>query len=211
LLHISIMFRYFAIPFIAITLSACNQPAQTTKHQTNVIAKADSTITPNTPAASQLITPGQAIGQTKIDENADSVIYRLGKPDGGDAAMGKAIAIWYSHHDTTGYQTAIYSERQMGTNDEKPRVKQIRITSPWFVTREGIKVGSTQNELAKYYALRKIARYSQQGQNIDLYDTGKGITFEVNAQNKCIGIVVYDVNRKSPNTYLPFFDNLKPY
>ena len=40
-----------------------------------------------------LLVPGVSAVQTKIGEDADSVYQRLRTPDGGDAAMQRAVAI----------------------------------------------------------------------------------------------------------------------
>jgi len=40
--------------------------------------------------------------------------------------MGKSVAIWYAHHDSTSYSTAIYATRDMG-NSPQALVRQIRV------------------------------------------------------------------------------------
>jgi hypothetical protein len=67
----------------------------------------------------QLIVPGISIGQTTINESGESVHKRLGTPDGGDAAMGKSVSIWYANHDTTGYVTQMYFSRGQGNDEDK--------------------------------------------------------------------------------------------
>jgi hypothetical protein len=83
---------------------------------------------------------GVSIGQTTINESGENVHKRLGTPDGGDAAMGKSVSIWYANHDTTGYVTQMYFSRGQG-NDEIKRVKQIRVTSPFFKINNEVHTG----------------------------------------------------------------------
>ncbi|MBS7566188.1 hypothetical protein KHS38_17400 [Mucilaginibacter sp. Bleaf8] len=209
------MTKYMPMLFAAALLAACNnrpntQQTETQSGQTETSAKTE-VVKQDTASADKLIVPGKAIGQTQINEDAARVVQRLGKPDGGDAAMGKAVSIWYAHHDTSDYQTAVFSSRQVGTADDTSRVKQIRITSPWFVTKEGVHVGSALQQLNDAYPLKKVAHFTEKGNRYDLYETNQGIAFEVNAQNKCTGIVVHERDKQAAGTYLPFYSNLVKY
>ena len=86
-----------------------------------VTNKPDTNNDNTTTIADWLLIPGVSAGQTRLNENADSVYQRLGKPDGGDAAMMKAIAVWYAHHDTTDNSIAIYTSK----NTDTPVVERI--------------------------------------------------------------------------------------
>jgi len=158
----------------------------------------------------KLIVPGKSIGQTALNDNGADVTQRLGRPDAGDAAMGKSLSIWYANHDTTGYQTMVYASRQMGTNDETSRVKQIRITSPWFVTKDSIRVSSTLEQIDKAYPTKKTAWFTKAGQKFNIY-RADGIAFEIDPQQNCTAIIVFDANSSPGSTYLPFYDNLEIY
>ena len=151
-----------------------------------------------------LLLPGISAGQTKIGEDADSIYVRLGKPDGGDAAMMKAVAIWYSHHDTTDNSIAIYTQR--GTDSGAvARVLQIRITSPLFKTGEGIGTASSLHEIQKAFAVKKTEEYADAGKNYIVYDSKKGIAFEIDAkQNNCVAIVIHKAGVIGEGTYLKF-------
>lgn len=199
----------------AVWLAACNQSPKTTT-TVDSIAIADTLNQDNDTAAlnkpvtaDKLIVPGKAIGQTKLNEDATEVFKRLGKPDGGDAAMGKALSIWYAGHDTTGYQTMIYTARQMGTQDDVARVKQIRVTSPWFMTAEGIHSGSTLQQISKVYEVKKSATFTLNKEAYTIYRSPKGIAFEVDPQEVCKGIIVFDAASQPGETYLPFYSDLK--
>lgn len=156
-------------------------------------------------SAAQLIVRGKSIGQTKLNEDAKLVFQRLGKPDGGDAAMGKSLAVWYANHNPQGYQTQIFFSRQMGAADENvSRVKQIRVTSPYFKTVNGIGAGSTLKQIHASFKVKKTASYKEKKQSFSVYDTDKGIAFETAATGKCVGVIVYLPEDRGGFTYFPF-------
>jgi len=204
--------RYSLLLLIpAIWLAACNQTPKSNKHDNPSAAVTDSSSnsTQKPVTADKLIVPGKSIGQATIDENSADVIKRLGKPDGGDAAMGKSVSIWYANHDTTGYQTMIYASRQMGTADETSRVKQIKITSPWFTTADSVHAGSTLQQIRQHYQVKKAAYYNKGNQQYTIYGTTQGIAFEVDPQDKCVAVIVYEPDSQASGVYLPFYSNLK--
>jgi hypothetical protein len=209
--------RYSIIILAAIGLMACNQSPKTGQAVDTINIKApdavkqgSDTTTSNKPVtADKSIVPGKSVGQTTLGEDAANVFKRLGKPDAGDAAMGKALSIWYAGHDTTGYQTMIYTARQMGTQDEAARVKQIRITSPWFITAEGIHNGATLQQINKVYGVKKSATFTLKKEAYAIYRSAKGIAFEIDPQEVCKGIVVFDEASQPGQIYLPFYNDMK--
>ena len=155
--------------------------------------------------ATQLIVPGKSIGQTKLKEDDKLVFERLGRPDNGDAAMGKSLATWYAALNPSGYQTQVFFSRYMGGMDDiTSRVKQIRVTSPYFKTVEGIGAGSTLKQIHTFFKARKTAAFTENKQRYFIYDTHKGIAFESNASGKCTGVIVYLLGGRGGFTYLPF-------
>ena len=158
---------------------------------------------------SQLIVPGISVGQVAINEGSESVHEKLGRPDAGDAAMGKSVSIWYANHDTTGYQTQIYFSRDMG-NDETARVKQIRVTSPFFKVTEDLFTGQPFKTAAGQFKLVKMGTFSSNGKTYTIYDDkATGISFEEDADGKCTGITIHNPGRDVTGTYLTFFPNLQ--
>ncbi len=166
------------------------------------------TILKTVPTA-QLIVPGKSIGQTRLNENAGLVFKRLGKPDDGDAAMGKSLATWYASHNPSGYQTQVFCSRYMGGDENVSRVKQIRVTSPYFKTANGIGAGSTLKQINASFKVRKTLAYIENKQSFFVYDTNKGIAFEIAANGKCVGVIVCLPGDQGGFTYLPFHPNLK--
>lgn len=142
---------------------------------------------PVAPDESYRIVPGKAIGNTHINDNMDSVTSLLGKPDDGDAAMQKSVAIYYKG----AYATSILSARNPDGDHPVEKVKQIRVTSPAFKTEDGLHVGSTLNELNAKYQLKKTTTYKGEGGECTVWDAGHGIAFETNPAGNCIAVIVY--------------------
>ncbi|RYE28858.1 MAG: hypothetical protein EOP42_15775 [Sphingobacteriaceae bacterium] len=193
-------------------LTACNQP-QTKSDQTKnaadtvfstTISAEEKSVAEKPVAAAALITPAKSIGKISLKESADSVYKDLGKPDSGDAAMGKSLSTWYSDHDPKGYQTQIFCTRNMGNADENvSRVKQIRVTSPYFKTKEEIGVGATLMQIQSRFKVIKTASYADKKPPYQIYDDQKGIAFEI-LNGKCRAVIVYLPGDRGGITYLSF-------
>src|SRR5687768_870964 len=79
-----------------------------------------------------LLVPGKSAGKFYLQQNMDSIFTLLGKPDDGDAAMGKAWGIWHGK-DTI----AIYSTYADSTMSSKT-VRQIVVSGEGYRTESGI-------------------------------------------------------------------------
>jgi len=214
---------FIILPAIAFTLIACQQ-SKTSNVNESVFSSADSadsdSINPDSVEATeqagdrpdgmtQLIVSGKSIGQISINESGENVHKQLGKPDGGDAAMGKSISIWYANHDTTSFVTKIYFSRGHG-NDEIKRVKQIRVTSPFFKLRADIYTGKPLMKAKALYQLEKVATFTERGHIRILYDDLRaGIAFDVDDKDLITGLTVHEPGRSVSTTYLDFFSDLK--
>jgi hypothetical protein len=192
-------------------LFACNQsskkqtPADTTQQTVDTgkvkqpilddsIAKSPATTdTTKTVSADRLISPGKGIGQILLNEDVENVSQLLGRPDSADAAMGSSLMVWYAKHNSSGYKTSVFSHRNMGGKDEIiSRIQKILITSPEFKTADGIGVGATSDEIKKSYGLKPTGDYKNKDGKVQVYtDMDKGISFEIDASNKCVGVVVH--------------------
>lgn len=152
--------------------------------------------------ADWLLIPGISAGQTRLNENADSVYLRLGTPDGGDAAMMKAIAVWHSHHDTTNHSIAVFTSR----NPDSPfaRVQQIRVTSPVFKTASGIHTTSSLQDIKSYFDVTKTEVYNYAGVRYGVYDSRQGIGFEIAPDSTCTAIIIHESGIINVGTYLKF-------
>jgi hypothetical protein len=161
------------------------------------------------------IEPGEYIGNTKIGTTTEEMATLLGPADGGDAAMGKAWGIWYSHKkdnsiDSSRY-LAVYSVREETAGKEAMIVKQVRVNTPSFKTAKGLKVGSSYIEVKKLFpAIKAVAQYQDKlkGRKITLYDVKKeGIAFEMTtvkgSKPVCTAITIHPEG-ESINTYILF-------
>ena len=215
--------KYFIVAVLAVALFSCKQKnapgsADTIANKTDT-SPSDTLKSPDTAAMdfpgdkpvplAQLIVPGISVGQTTINESGENIHKRLGTPDGGDAAMGKSVSIWYTNHDTSGYVTQMYFSRDMG-NDETSRVKQIRVTSPFFKINNKLHTGVPLKNVLSLYKLKKVALFTDKGESRSLYDDVKGgISFDVDDKEIITGITVHEPGRAVTGTYLAFFPSLK--
>ncbi|RYU87889.1 hypothetical protein EWM62_15455 [Mucilaginibacter terrigena] len=207
-------FRYLFIPLFAISIVSCKQKPSATAGNNqladtvNFVDTAIVDMPGDKPVPlAQLIVPGISVGQTAINESLEVVHKKLGKPDGGDAAMGKSISFWYANHDTSSYVTQIYFTRDMG-NDETARVKEIRVTSPSFKISSKIHTGLPFNNIKPAYTLSKTATYTYKGSQHKLYDDVKaGVGFEVDDKDVIAAIVVHETGTDITTNYQGLFLN----
>lgn len=150
-----------------------------------------------------LLKPGLSAGKTRLNEDPEQVFKELGRPDGGDAAMGKAVAIWYNDHDSTAHSTAIYTTRDMG-DAPKALVKQIRVTSPSFKTAESIGPSSSLHAIKQYFTVKETETYKDAGKTYTVYDSPQGIAFETDEQGECIAVIIHEKGASGQGTYLKF-------
>jgi hypothetical protein len=157
----------------------------------------------STPQKDWLLVPGVAVGKMQVNENAAQAFKVLGVADGGDAAMGKSVAIWYNNHDSTANSVAIYTVRDTG-DAPIALIKQVRVTSPIFKTKEGIHPGSTLAEIKSAFKVSPTETYKDEGQTYKIYSSNKGIAFEMDSKDKCVAVVVFESGKPLPGTYLKF-------
>lgn len=152
-----------------------------------------------------LVVPGQSVGEISLGENMEIVGKKLGRPDAGDAAMGKAWGIWYSKDSIENgkNELAIYSSYKDTTLTSKD-VKQIRITSKQFKTQDGFGTErSFEDTQMKFPGIIKIAAYLNEAKDsIMVYDSKtEGIGFEF-VNGKSISLTVHPKNVSVNGTYL---------
>jgi len=167
--------------------------------------------------ANDTIVPGKSIGHISLGEKTNEVILAIGQPDSSDAAMGKQMLSWYSKQakkdkDTAVNSIKIFAVTNFGGKDEASRVKQVRITSPFFKTEEGIGCGSTLTFIkTQYRDIRKAsASYTDRsGSPVMIYDDIKeGIAFEIGSNTKCVGVTVHQPGHKAWEIYAASFGDL---
>lgn len=213
--------RYHYILFAGLLLAGCRQSTEQVDHTSADTPTADSSLpttslgketTIDSVAPNKLIIPGTSVGLTMIGHTTAEVYQLLGKPDDGDAAMGKSLSTWYSKQQK-GYKTQVFSAMQMGDSETMPRVKSIRVNNPLFETRSHLHAGSTLKEaLTLFPALLLVGNYSAgAGKPVRVYDDSEaGIAVEINEQDLCVGINVHQKNEKAFAQYIPFESSFKP-
>lgn len=188
---------------ISTSFFAC-QSSQNSRHKNDSIASIESG--PGKIVDGRfLLVPGRSVGETSLGENMEDVGKRLGRPDGGDAAMGKAWSIWYSNDSTAGEpnELAIYSSYR-DTSMRVRDVKQIRITSNKFKTQDGYGTGrSLYDTKLKFPAMEMLSSYlTAKKDTVLVYDAKPdGIGFEF-LKGKSIAITVHPENKSVNETYL---------
>lgn len=163
----------------------------------------------------RLIIPGKSIGLSFINEKDAQLYKQLKKPATEDASMGgKVVATWYSGPiihtgDTVINSTNIYFTTNMGQKNQATRIDHIRVTSSFFITKQGLSSGSTFRNIQKQFPkIRKAGSYTSPStkQEVIIYDdVAGGIAFEIDAQHKCIAITVHPPHKKSFEIYNSLF------
>lgn len=202
----------FGLVLSICVFSACTQnpgsttsgsQEQTTQTSNELVAVGSGSRPDNMPIvvpSDSLIVPGVGVGDIKLDVDAAPVMKKLGKPDAGDAAMGKAVATWFEQHDATEYALTIFTAKDMG-NSPVPITKQIRVTAPTYKTKHGIGISSTLTDIQKAFAVKEVAGYRLQQETVTVYADSSGIAFEINKNLRCIGIVIYPKGDLHRDTY----------
>jgi hypothetical protein len=194
----------FVLLGLSIGLAACQSANKNDQYKTDSVSNL---ISATTQVVDErfLIVAGKSIGEISLGENMEQVDEKLGRPDAGDAAMGKAWGIWYSN-DSTGKhpdEIAVYSSYR-DTSMLVKDVKQIRITSNKFKTQDGLATGAAMEETKKKFpAIEKLSAYLNEDKDtVTVYDAKKeGIGFEF-LKGKSISITVHPVNTPGNATYL---------
>lgn len=179
-----------------IVIAACGGGNNTRQTQQDSVTTTSQSLLPD----GHLLVPGKSAGTFLLDDADSAVFQQLGKPDFGDAAMGKAVSIWYTDAEPN-YPFSIFTSRDMG-NDETARIKQIRVTSPRFKTVQSIGVGSSLRDISDAYPLQIVETYDQNGQTYTVYNVNEGIAFEVDTAYRCVAVVIHQADATIP-TYLP--------
>ena len=160
-----------------------------------------------------LIIPGKSIGNIELEATADNLSNTLGKPDLTDAAMGKAWLTWFSKvSDTvTGNELNVYTEYKNNELREKV-VRQIRVTSAEFQTKEHIRTGLSLEDISKFFpTVQLVGRYDvNTPYPVAVYDAvAEGIAFETE-ENKCTGIIIHRKGQPVSKEYITFHPDMMP-
>jgi len=221
------MFKSAITFFSCIIFIACNNNPAADNHVAQVDTLHDTTSNQNdtdvtgnntTAESDSLLLAGKSIGKVFIGMDASKLEKILGKPDMSDAAMGKAWTTWYSknldEHNNKN-ELNVYSA-YADTDMQRHTVQEIRTTSSFFVTPDGIHVYSALPDIQKKYVVLKAAQYkSNDGRTIIIYDDKQqGIAFEIVSaanQNICIGIIIHEKGKDVNEIYLTLHPDMKRF
>ncbi len=98
------------IPVAALTVLAACHAGPDTSNADAVPPLQDSAVVADVISPDSLVEPGKSAGPFVLGADAGPQMNRLGKPDSGDAAMGKAMAIW----KINGHQTSLLPKGTWG-------------------------------------------------------------------------------------------------
>jgi hypothetical protein len=167
-------------------------------------------------AAPNAIVAGRSIGRIRLGEPAKQATGPLGAATNADAASGRLWQVWTSPSSpsSTRYELDVLTVRDESGLHEY--VEQLRVTSPWFATPQGVHVGSRLS--AVIAAFPKVRRVNPdetpaKHQQIALYDdVGQGIAFEfaaathgVPGSTECRAILVHPKRKSALDEYYPWY------
>lgn len=137
----------------------------------------------------KLIEPGKGIGRIMLNSNAENFVNVMGTPDKQSNTGSLTAMTWFDGHDSTSYALTIYTgETTLKTRETVNRIKQLRITSPNYITMDSLCVGSSLTDIQRIY---KMQPGISKGNN-HVYDvSASGIAFELNDQKICTAIIVH--------------------
>jgi hypothetical protein len=201
--------------FITIFLAACgNNTKQVSKEQISDTSTTPAVVTERkdtnaatapttqsideTTASNNTIVPGKNIGKIEIGMSDTTLEPLLGKPDASDAAMGKAWLTWYGkkpdeHNNKT--QLNVYTSYRDTTMRDKS-VQQIRTTSSFFKTAQGVHVYASLDDIKKVFpGIKRVQQSANDAKRFIMYDdVNNGIAFEIvnaNGQQICRAIFIH--------------------
>lgn len=169
--------------------------------------------TPETPDSAYLIIPGESIGHVSLGMSSMALHDMMGKPDSGDAAMGKSLQFWVSKEsDRHRNYLAVYTVNNLDGSGSPPEVKQVQVTSPKFQTESGIGTGKTMDQVREqFHNLQPLAYYTnEQKQQVYIFDDqAQGIAFEITIPDSlCKAITVHQKGKDVTETYLPIHPDM---
>lgn len=140
----------------------------------------------------------------------DSVLLaRYGNPDFSDAAMGKAMLVWYGKQKNSPITELDVYTAYKDSNMREKTVQQIRSTSAYFTTPGNAGVGRKFSAIKSLYpGLAYVHSYKENntGRNIKVYDDAAlGLSVETTLTGNekiCTGIIIHKKGREVILAYI---------
>lgn len=150
------------------------------------------------------IIPGERIGKVRIGAPVGT-LSKLGRPSGGDSAMGKSFVTWLGRADDhPRHRLDVFSSLTQNAEAGKV-ILAIRVTSPSFRTAAGLGPGCSERAMRRAYPSAKDVenyRPPQGGAPIHFFDDTKhGFAFEM-VKGHCLAV---SVERKGSDGKAPTF------
>lgn len=142
---------------------------------------------------SNLIVPGQSIGQLNLGSNGEFYLKKLSVAAAADTSTQQTKRVWVSKRDRQTNTLYISTIKNAALNVQPMRgetIRHIKVTSSSFHTSDGISTGSTRAQVLRHFPNARPDRFSN---GKVLSDPTKGIAFEFanSATNApCISIAV---------------------
>lgn len=159
----------------------------------------------------QLVVPGRQMGKISIGQDMEEVFKLLGKPDDGDAAMGKAWSIWKLKDGEGGSdngEMAIYSTYKDSTMSSKV-VKQVMVNTGGYATKNGLQNNADLGHIIQGLpSLKQVSMYVDDAKKDTLYvydSKEEGLSFDVkrtNDQYFTRAMTIHPKHESVSNTYL---------
>lgn len=144
---------------------------------------------------SNLIIPGQRVGQTYLGPNGSTYLRKLPKPTSSDAFMQQQQLVWVSKKANRTDTLSIHTISNAALNVQPSNgvtINRIRVTSNWFHTSPGnLSTGSTKAQILRHFPNARPV-----SSNPLIYDDVKGgIAFEfapkATDSSPCIAITAH--------------------
>jgi len=167
-------------------------------------------------AGSNIVVPGKSVGGIYLREPASQATVPLGQPSDGDTAMGRSWGVWVSRNSHPPKQYALDVLTIRDDTGLHEFVEEVRVTSPWFITRQGVSVGSSFATVLKAFPCAQLTdpdTNPKLHQTVALYDDVKhGILFEFEVgkrkcspSTKCTAILIHPKGRNALDEYMPWY------
>jgi hypothetical protein len=149
----------------------------------------------STQNASNLIVPGQSIGQTHLGRFGGGDLAKLPRPAANDNGMGKYRSVWISKKQKGPNDTLFIYSVANGPRDVQPgsgvSIELIRVTSSWYQTANGTSTGKSLAQIR-----RSFPKARPTDEKLTVYDdAAQGIAFEfagdTNSESLCIAIMIH--------------------
>ena len=141
-----------------------------------------------------LVVPGRSLGRTHLGLRGGADLTRLPKPDGGDAAMGgRRSLVWRSK--TSRETLGVEGMTRAVLDPPRPGfiVDEIRATSPFFHTRNGLSPGATLRQIERRCPKGRLDSTGESGSVF--YTVSGGIAFEFPAHpaasTRSVAVIVF--------------------